>query len=597
MSIGDVIAKRFGIPQGRRVVVNSPDFERIKNLPRRSKFRDYSSLVTEALRKPGGTLQYWPMQAIACIEAAEMGGLFAQIGVGQGKSLITLTIPELAQLERPLLIVPAHLKIKTIKIDIPFYRQHFYIRDDIQIISYSELSTVSQADVLERIMPDGIILDEAHFLANPDAGRTRRFLRYFNKYPDTKLFALSGTITKKSIRDYWHIVRIALGENTPLPIKWRELQDWADCLDPDNLAAETPRVRPGVLLQFCEVGESIAEGFRRRLVESPGVVTTEESGIENALSIRERSITVPEKLLQAFKTLRQTWERPDGEEISDALTLYKYTKELAMGFYYRWKWPNDEPDIEWLIARKAWRKFVRNTILYNHGLLCDTEKQVFQACYKGWIKSEAFEEWIKIHKRVKPKSEPVWISDYLIDAIEDWYNHEEKGIVWIEHDALGQKLKERGLRVYLAGDDDILENKDTMIASIHAHGTGKNLQNFSNNLFACAPASATVWEQALGRTHRHGQLAQEVRCEIFLHTRELWASFWQARKKAAYIESTTGQRQRLQYASLLVKSENEALDLMAHSTDPLWSAMLDANLDTIEGELKESSQEDKQPKG
>ena len=89
-----------------------------------------------------------------------------------------------------------------------------------------------------------------------------------------------------------------------------------------------------------------------------------------------------------------------------------------------------------------------------------------------------------------------------------------------------------------------------MIASVAAHGEGKNLQHHhSNNLIVASPSSGKKWEQLLARTHRHGQKAEEVNAEINLHAEELAASMRKAFGDAKYLEHTLGNRQKLLYAN------------------------------------------------
>lgn len=569
MSLGAILAKKKGIPTHKRKVVRSMEFKRISALERRKHFEDLSYMMTEVLKTPGGSMTLWPIQAITIAEAFDNGGALGCIRVGGGKSLMSLLIPVMMEAERPLLLVPASLRDKTITKDIPELSKHWHLHDNLRIMSYSELSSEAQHDALVKTMPDLIIADECHMLRNPGAGRTRRFLRYMHHVEDTKFVGLSGTITKRSIRDYWHLVKLALREKSPLPLIWTELQDWADALDEGM--DDAARIDPGALLDFCNEGESPRDGYRRRFVETPGIITTEEGAIGTSLIVKSRDIEVPDEVKEAFKKLRTTWCTPGGEEISDALSLNRHSKELSCGFYYKWIWPGGVPDYEWLDARKEWRRFVRKTIQSQRKKPFDTELQVAKACASEELHSIEYKKWVAIRDKVSPVTEAVWVSEFMLDAVQSWLKH-NKGIVWIEHSAFGEKLKERGIIYYGAGDNGILDEKHGCVASINAHGTGKNLQVFHKNLFIAVPASGSAWEQGLGRTHRPGQEADEVFNEVFLHSRELWSCFFQARKDAAYIEATTGQKQKLQYASIDVLSDDEALKKMMFSDDPLWRA-------------------------
>ena len=68
-------------------------------------------------------------------------------------------------------------------------------------------------------------------------------------------------------------------------------------------------------------------------------------------------------------------------------------------------------------------------------------------------------------------------------------------------------------------------------------------------LFGNPPADGAAWEQAIGRVHRQGQLADECEVELYQHTDELIDAFRQAREFASFIEETEGTRQKLSFAS------------------------------------------------
>jgi superfamily II DNA or RNA helicase len=99
------------------------------------------------------------------------------------------------------------------------------------------LSTKKGLNLLEELNPDLIICDEVHYLKAASAARTKRFLRYMRANPETKFVAMSGTVTKKSIREYWHLLKLALPVDCPLPLRWVEMSDWANALD-ENVRPE-----------------------------------------------------------------------------------------------------------------------------------------------------------------------------------------------------------------------------------------------------------------------------------------------------------------------------------------------------------------------
>jgi hypothetical protein len=84
--------------------------------------------------------------------------------------------------------------------------------------------------------------------------------------------------------------------------------------------------------------------------------------------------------------------------------------------------------------------------------------------------------------------------------------------------------------------------------SLSAHGTGKNLQAWSNQVLIHPLAHPSTWEQLLARTHRPGQQEDEVKFHV-ISGGLFGKAFYNAIKDAQYIQDTTGQNQRLIYAT------------------------------------------------
>lgn len=533
----------------------SSELRRIEALPRREWERDdlaaLADFLTEQLRTPAGTMSLWPIQAAALRDAALVGGLAAPIAVGGGKALVSLLIPTVVEAARPLVIVPAQLRDQTNRKVLPEMREHWRIHEGIRVVGYSEISVESGADLLDTINPDVIVLDEAHAFKNGGSARTRRFKRFRETHPGTRIFLMSGTITRRSLRDYAHLLAWALGpERSPLPIHWNELQDWADALDEE--VEDYKRIPPGALLRLCEKGEEVRSGFRRRLVQTPGIVASGGHELPNALRIYRRPVAIPNVVRVALERLRETWETPNGDPIVEAVDLWRHARELALGFWYRW---DPLPPQPWLEARRAWKRFVREKIRHSRaldGTALDSELQVWNWSDRAEKKPAEFVAWRALRDTFEPKTVAEWISDFAITDCAIWLTTENPGIAWIEHVAFGERLSDRtGFPYFGAGASasrDILDVKGSIIASISAHSEGKNLQRYARNLITSPPSSGKRWEQLLGRTHRAGQQADEVIADVYVETEEQRASVAQAVGDSRYIEQTTGARQKLGYA-------------------------------------------------
>ncbi len=538
------------------------EFQRIYDLPRRSPEPppDAVDVLTRMLRTPNGTQELRPLQAMAILEAVDCQGLIAFMPVGSGKTIPSFTIPVAAEAKRPVLIVPAALRDKAVAEDIPALRKHWRLHCNLQILSYDMLSSPRAATLLEDIQPDWILLDEAHKLKNPQATRTKRVLQYLRKHPETRLVALSGTMTTQSLFDFAHLCQNALkGKSCPVPLSYVVLNDWDAALGAGQNWATQPPMEPGVLLKFCKrlpdgTLENARQGYFRRLVETPGVVATTTNEVPGvSLSVRRRGLVVPEKIQDALKELRRTWKTAWGEEVESGLAMAKHARELASGFYYRWKWPGDRPDKEWLFARAEWHRELREWLKRpQFGTL--GAANVGKKIVAGELHSDTYWTWAAIRDRYGKKGPPVqavWLDTFLIQDAIRWLSEHPKGIAWFSLRAVGYALRAHGVKVFHSEDefpkvDEKIHVHEPIAASIRGHGTGKNLQWYHcDSLVTSCPPSGDTWEQLIGRQHRIGQASPVVAFDVLLHTPELEAAWAEALNRAEYMQDQTGTPQKL----------------------------------------------------
>lgn len=535
-----------------RGVARSSELLRVAALPRRDWTENADELVdllTEELKLPGGSMTLWREQAVALAECYDCGGLFAPIAVGKGKALVSLLAPVLLRAERPVLCVPAQLREQTNLRVLPEMSKHWRLNPNLVVVGYSELSLAHRCDMLNELRPDVLILDEAHAVKNDKAARTKRLRRYLAENPETRVVALSGTMTRKSLRDYWRLLLWSLGEqNAPIPRHWRDLQDWADALDEDVDARA--RLAPGALRVLCDPEEDIRSGYRRRLVETPGVVASSLDELGTSLRISSVDLKLPLAVRDALSDLRSRWETPNGDPITEAVDLWRHARELALGFWYRWE---PAPPKEWLKARREWKLYVRETLRHNRRGL-DSELQVWNECDRAESPPTVWKEWKAIRDSFRPNTVAEWISEFAVDNARGWLE-DELGLCWTEHVEFGKRLAEvSGFPYYGGGKkaaEKLLDEHGPAILSVAAHCEGKNLQHYSRNLVVSPPSSGKRWEQLLGRTHRPGQQADEVAVEVYQYTEEQRTSFLRAKSEALYIQDTIGARQKLLYADYL----------------------------------------------
>lgn len=514
-------------------------------------------------------------QAWALYEISVKNGVLGPIGVGHGKTMLDLLAAlAFTNCRTAVLLVPPNL-VSQLATDYELIGNHFRMPSlmvhgsrpiartvpgapVLHVFPYSQLSNKKATIFLETLNPDVMLADEVHLLRHAEAVRTSRVLRFFTGHESCRFAGWSGSITDSSIQDYAHLAALALRDDSPLPLDPNIVEDWARAIDPTENPAPA-----GALLQICAPGEHLHRGFHRRLVETVGIVATSEPSVDCALVITERKAPpVPPDVLAALRELRSDHVRPDGEELLDALSVSACALELACGFYYRWRFPlihgvaqKREVIEEWLFARKQWRQEMRWQLKRPEPHLDSPELLAHAAArYHGdrpnpdrlptWG-SSTWPRWHAAKGTVHYESETVRLDPYLAEDASEWaLTH--RGVVWYQRKAFGTWVAEiSGCRLHGGGPDAgpriLRERGDaSIIASIKSHGTGRDGLQFlyRDQLIANPSSSATNWEQLLGRLHRTGQRAPEVRAEFYCHTMEMRSQMETALRRAEYVGTT-----------------------------------------------------------
>lgn len=548
---------RYTDPENPNVVRRSTEFDRIAALPRRTLADEplVVELVSNRLKTNKGTMALRSIQAYALLEASISQGAFCPIGVGAGKTLLGLLLPTVMGSKRAVYLTNPGL-VNQVARDMERFHEHWNINlPGIHIISYSRLSTAIGQGLLESLAPDLIVADEVHALRHATATRTKRVMRYLEANPECRFVAMSGTITSKSIRDYAHLCGRALGLGAPVPLRRTIVDEWARALD-SQLGFKEARNQPGALWSFCNPGEEPRDGFKRRLVETPGVVATTDSALGTGLEIRAARPKM--ELCRALvKGLRGagSWDDVDLDQLAEA----RVARQLALGFHYKWAWPG-APDEEWLEARNTWARKVRQFLIYSAKPGLDSPFLVAQAVDQGLDETLspglclALERWRAVQDRPEPPVVPVWHApDELLLAVSSWMSLDPNGesIVWYEHRAVGELLAgSPELSRPSEGTDPADLKGQNLLLSVAKHKQGFNLQHgWARNLVLTPPSSGAAWEQLIARTHRPGQASDTVTVDVLQHVAPYRSALAQARKDAEYIESTTGQQQKLNLAT------------------------------------------------
>jgi hypothetical protein len=553
IGIGVVVISPFGAHS----VLRTAEFERVQKLPIVKPLVDVA-YWTSRLRTSHGTQVLRPIQAMSFQAALECRGLFAPIRVGGGKTLISLLVSSVLGAKRPILLLPAGLLEKTMH-DRAVLSEHWQLPTNLQMFSYEILGRVDAAERLGYVQPDLIIADECHRLKNAKAGVSRRVIRFMREHPETEFVGMSGTIMRSSISDFARILRWCLKTGAPVPSSDEECLQWAEALD-EGVNPLTRR-RPGPLVELAPGSDArdplaaARQAFQRRLLATPGVVASPPGdGVTCSLYVRGLPYEVSPVTRRHLSQLRETWETPDGWQFSEALELRRYARELALGFHSVW---DPRPLAEWLVARREWATFVRDTLSRSRTL--DTELQVAR-----WVDADDRRDplgylaaWRAVKESFVVHAKPVWHDNAALATCQRWLG-KHPGIVWTEHVFFARRLAEISGVVYYGADGlsdrgesiTYVTGKQSIVASVQANGTGRNLQMFSKNLITSFPSGAATVEQLLGRTHRDGQTADEVVVDVLLGDVVHTESFDRAMAGALAARDTLGHEQKLLLADV-----------------------------------------------
>lgn len=560
------------------------DIERMVAVPEADHFE--AGDLTDSLMRPGLSRVWTNTKGIKVtglnkIQSAALaairdsnGGIFP-IAVGGGKAYTALLAGTVLN-AHPVILTPARTvhQMFTSYADL---RPRFRIPDTTEIISYSKLST--QTDILRRLCEKHervvIVADECHKLANFTAARTKRLLRFFeNDRPDAMFVGLSGTLTSKSIKQMAHLVELALGNNAPVPLLEDVLESLAECLDVKGKASHLDWQRIAALWNkyyredmmstpIDQRVEKARRAFQTKLHATKGVVATTDASVSCSLVIDGFNVPVPADVQSMINNVADSGENPDGEILPDEASRWRAARHLSVGFYYVWQWPDGVVDWDWMDARSDWNSHVRYELEHNHAEGYDsplfvwnrTEHEIKRKGGATTAMEMAMLRWKEQKKKrwfgqPQPPVEPVWVSDFYLNWFKDFVGkHKQPWIIWYESSAARAKLEEMGLLVYGASSNVDTDLRKTCAMSMKAQGTGLDLQTtWSRNIFFEPPSSGSLCEQVLGRTHRHGQVDDEVLALMPQHTESFRNSLQKAVKEAYYQWQTSGNRTKLTFA-------------------------------------------------
>lgn len=340
------------------------------------------------------------------------------------------------------------------------------------------------------------------------------------------------------------------------------------------------------------------EGFRlayqMRLTTAPGVVATGDNEIGVSLCLANLPVQNPEAspgwdhLQDLIETVEVVGETPTGDVIEHAIHAYKWLYELSAGFYNNLVWPHAEKvarvrnmplqtaqaylqgALDHHAAKQEYASKLRKFLRERHRPGLDTPMLVGNSMYHHGPSEVGVDLWhawdmmrrLEFEGMPERESSPVRVCPFKVDAAVEWAREfttkGRGGIIWVWNEELGlwayEKLIEAGLAHALhcpAGDayntliTDTKTKDRVIVASIKAHGEGKNLQHHRNQLFLQWPRSVKAAQQTLGRLHRTGQKAEALvahRMDTSEFDRMVFAA---CLVDAVYVQQTTGGRQKI----------------------------------------------------
>lgn len=439
-----------------------------------------------------GRIALRPIQAEALREAYDHRGLFGHLGVGSGKTLVTLLAPTLLRAARPVLLIPAALREKTLR-DYHRYRLDWYVTLP-RIISYEELGLARNNTLLEEISPDLLLLDEADYVRNLDAGRTRRVRRAVEAL-GCHVIAVSGTLRTNKLLDSWHYLAWALGEHAPVPMSRSEAERWSLTVDDGGDLAGLP-------------------DYATHLRTRRGVVFSHAQDCDASITIAPWEIALPQALRQTIEEVERSSLRPDGELLDD-FELPEYLCMLAQGFYHVW---DPMPPQWWLAPRRAWWTYQR-AVLEEHLEGFDTSAEIIHALDNAIAEQPPaaaegralLAEWRAVKDGFEPNPVAVWLDRAPVEVFAE-RARKPGTLLWVKHRAIGRELERLGLPYYGGGTEPETAPRGKPISlSIKAHHRGANLQHgWYRSIVLHPPAKARIWEQLIGRTHRAQQKADHI---------------------------------------------------------------------------------------
>lgn len=556
-----------------QVVQETAELRRIRDLPRRVWQDDPAlprliELMTNWLRhtptRCAGRCVGCDAQALKPAQAIllrEFNDSRSVIGVhgacgplrpGAGKTLVALLAPTVIKATKPLLVVPAG-QLPRMRQEGLQYARHWRVAP-VEMVTYEFLSHPKNLHWLAQFDPDCVICDESHKLKSTQSKGWKRLFKLMRDKPTMAVMFLSASYSH--LLGYGHIVRAALRSRAPVPSDPFERRSWALAMDDD--VHELDKVAPGALLRLGpdvpapDDRTKARRIYQSRLTSTKGYVSTLEDIPPCSLYLNVHELAIPGHMQTAIQTMREKGETPWGESFVCAADLWRHSRTMGgYGLFHRWDPPAPGP---WREARRAWHAFAREELKGARDI--DSTVHIEEAIKAGELDDGGLlAAWEQIEPTFKPNSVPVWKDDTPLHFATEWLK-EHEGLVWVDTPEFGRRLEAHaGVPYFSSGGLDSTGRlidlyKGPAIVSIAACREGHNMQKTHHrNLFMTPPVTHEWLEQALARTHRDGQVEDEVHATFLLTTKETYLTLARTARKAQADYEAHGQPQKILYGT------------------------------------------------
>ena len=338
------------------------------------------------------------------------------------------------------------------------------------------------------------------------------------------------------------------------------------------------------------------KAFRYRLCSCPGVVSSGEDHLDVGIKIindpnpKKELVEGWDKMQSLIEQVKEEWETPSGEIIEHGMHLYKWLYEIeGAGFYNELYWPDTdwierhrrkkgaeadellERSKEYLELHQDYSRKLRTFLTDRPSTGLDTPMLVGLDMSKNGpenVGCDLYDAWTDMKDadfkgRLERLKRAIRVCPFKVDQAVEYVKGLPRGegsLLWFHSAEVGRwlmdQLREADLNpLYCpAGpryNSEILKKEHfsrPVVASISAHGTGKNLQHFGFQRYVQWPRDAKLAEQSLGRIHRNGQKRKKVFMYTDIASEFDQVVFAKTLNDAAYIHQTMGNKQRLMYA-------------------------------------------------